>query len=103
MIIKGTPINLDPEFGSKANRKVIWNAGLKPNVKENPRNRKRPKRGRKGYFDKELYESRFISERSFAWEDKFRRILVRYDWYVDLYHAFHLPAFSMINFRNVLV
>jgi len=30
-------------------------------------------------LDKELYESRFISERSFAWEDKFRRILVRYD------------------------
>jgi len=52
-------------------------------------------------LDKELYESRFISERSFAWEDKFRRILVRYDWYVDLYHAFHLLAFSMINFRNV--
>lgn len=102
-IPKGTPINFDAGFDSKANRKVIWNAGLKPNIKHNPRNRKRPKRGRKRYFDKELYESRFISERSFAWEDKFRRILVRYDWYVDLYHAFHLLAFSMINFRNVLV
>lgn len=101
-IPRNIPLNLDAGFDSKANRKVTWNAGLKPNIKENPRNRKKPKRGRKRYFDPELYKQRFSSERWFAWEDKFRRILVRYDWYDHNYLAFHLLAFSMINFRNTL-
>ena len=38
-------------FDSKANRKAIFNAGLIPNIPENPRNRKRTKRGRKRLFD----------------------------------------------------
>ena len=32
------------------NRKCIFNAGLMPNIKENPRSRKRPKRGLKKIF-----------------------------------------------------
>lgn len=101
-IPQGTPINLDAGFDSKSNRKAIWNAGLKPNIKENKRNRKYVKRGRKRYFDHSLYALRFICERSFAWEDKFRRTLVRYDFYAWIYHAFHLLAFALINFRNTI-
>jgi transposase len=94
-----TPLNLDPGFDSRKNRKAVWNAGLIPNIKENPRKRKKPKRGRKRFFDPQVYEMRFVCERSFAWADKFRRILVRYEWYEHLYHAFHILAFALINFR----
>jgi hypothetical protein len=94
-----TPLNLDPGFDSRKNRKAVWNGGLKPNIKENPRNRKKPKRGRKRYFDKEIYAMRYTAERSFSWADKFRRILVRYDWYEQLYQGFQLLAFALINFR----
>ena len=45
--ISGAVLNLDAGFDSKANRKSVFNAGLKPNIKENPRNRQTPKRGRK--------------------------------------------------------
>lgn len=72
---KGTVLNLDPGFDSRYNRKCVFNAGLKPNIKENKRNRKRPKRGRKRFFDSALYAQRFTIERSFAWEDKFRRVV----------------------------
>jgi hypothetical protein len=48
-------LNLDGGFDSKFNRKVIFNAGLIPNIKENPRNRKAPKRGRKRLFDAALH------------------------------------------------
>ena len=47
--------NLDGGFDSKHNRKVIFNAGMIPNIKENPRNRKTPKRGRKRFFNDAIH------------------------------------------------
>ena len=47
----GAYLNLDAGFDSKHNRKCIFNAGMIPNIKENPRNRKRTKRGRKRFFN----------------------------------------------------
>jgi hypothetical protein len=44
--IEGAYLNLDGGFDSRRNRKAIFNARLVPNVKENPRNRKVPKRKR---------------------------------------------------------
>jgi hypothetical protein len=45
--LRGAYVNLDGGFDSTHNRKCIFNAGMIPNIPENPRNRKRPKRGRK--------------------------------------------------------
>ena len=45
--LRGAYLNLDGGFDSAHNRKCIFNAGMIPNIPENPRNRKRPKRGRK--------------------------------------------------------
>src|SRR5437588_8724787 len=46
--LRGAYVNLDGGFDSRANRKCIFNAGLIPNIKENPRNRKRPSAGASG-------------------------------------------------------
>lgn len=100
-IPKQTPLNLDPGFDSRKNRKTVWNAGLKPNIKENPRNRKKTKRGRKRFFDKEIYDNRYKCERTFSWQDKFRRVLIQYEWYQHLFLGFNLLAFALINFRHV--
>jgi transposase len=97
-----TPINLDAGFDSRKNRQLIWKRKLKPNIKENPRGRKKKKRGRPRYFDKAKYKQRTAVERTFAWEDKFRRILVRYEWLQETYLAFHLIAFTLINFRTLI-
>ena len=43
--IGGSYLNLDGGFDSRHNRKAIFNAGLIPNIKENPRNRQVPKGG----------------------------------------------------------
>jgi transposase len=61
--------------GTHPNRKCIFNAGLIPNIPENPRNRKRPKRGRKRLFNAAIHALRMRVERTFAWEDKFKRLL----------------------------
>ena len=64
--LKGAFFNADSAFDTKAARKVCFNHGLIPNIAENKRNRKKPKRGRKRLFSKEVYKRRFVAERSFA-------------------------------------
>lgn len=99
LVLIGAIFNLDAGFDSKANRKHVFNAGMKPNIKENPRNRKKPKRGRKRFFDSAIYALRFTIERTFAWEDKFKRLLVRFERRHDRHLAFKLMAFTQINLR----
>ena len=69
--LRGAYLNLDGGFDSAHNRKCIFNAGLISNTPENPRNRKRPKRGRKRLFNAAVHALRMRVERTFAWEDKF--------------------------------
>ncbi len=98
--VSGAVLNLDAGFDSKANRKCVFNAGLKPNIKENPRNRQTPKRGRTRFFDDVLYKLRFIVERTFAWEDKFKRLLLRFETKQIHHLGFKLLAFTLINLRE---
>ena len=53
--LRGAYLNLDGGFDSTHNRKGIFNAGLIPNIKENPRNRKHTKRGRKRLFNAAIH------------------------------------------------
>jgi len=94
-------MSLDTAYDSKVNRKLIFNAGMVPNVKENVRNRKKSKRGAKRLFDGEIYDERFRTmERVFAWEDKFKRRLIRFE-HISLYHfGLKLIAYTMINLRH---
>jgi hypothetical protein len=55
------------------------NAGMIPNIKENPRNRKATKRGRKRLFNAAIHALRMCVEQTFAWEDKFKRLLLRFE------------------------
>ena len=64
--LRGAYVNLDGGFDSKHNRKVIFNAGMIPNIKENTRNRKTPKRGRKRLFNEIIQALRDRVERTFA-------------------------------------
>jgi transposase len=77
--LEGSYLNLDGGFDSKHNRKVIFNAGMIPNIKENPRNRKTTKRGRKRFFNAAIHALRDRVERMFAWEDKFKRLLLCFE------------------------
>lgn len=100
LVLTGAVLNLDAGFDSKAHRKCVFNAHLKPNIKENRRNRQKPKRGRKRFFDAALYKLRFIVERTFAWEDKFKRLLLRFETIQRHHLGFKLLAFTLINLRE---
>jgi transposase len=96
------PINLDSGFDSRANRKKIFNAGLWPNIKENPRNRtpETSKRGRPRLWDEVVYALRVAVERTFAWEDKFRRLLIRFETKKAHFLGFKYLAYTLINLRS---
>jgi hypothetical protein len=97
--VRGAYLNLDGGFDALANRKCIFNAGLIPNIKENPRNRKRPKRGRKRLFNAAIHALRLRIERTFAWEDKCRRLLLRFERIQQRHYGMKLIAYMLINVR----
>ena len=100
--ISGAYFNGDKAFDTKAARKTCFNHGLIPNIDENKRNRKETKRGRKRLFNPEVYKHRFTSERSFAWIDKFRALLLRFDRRDIYFLGAHFIAFVLINLRHVI-
>jgi transposase len=102
LAIQDAFFNADKAFDTKAARKTCFNYGLIPNMDENTRNRKSTKRGRKRLFNAEVYKHRFASERTFAWIDKFKALLVRFDRKDAYFLGAHFIAFAMINLRHVV-
>jgi transposase len=92
-------LNLDGGFDSAHNRKCIFHAGLIPNITENPRNRKTTKRGRKRFFNEAIHALRMRVERTFAWEDKFKRLLLRFERIQQRHDGMKLMAYTLINLR----
>ena len=97
--IKGSILNLDGIFDSKKNRKAIFNRGMIPNIPENKRNRKKNKRGRKRLFNESIHKLRHNVERTFAWEDKFKRLLLRFERIQSRHFTFKLLTYTLINIR----
>lgn len=98
--LKNSVMSLDSAYDSVMNRKIIFNADMVPNIKENPRNRKEIKRGRKRFYSDAIYQERFQTvERAFAWEDKFKRLLVRFEFKSINHLGMKLLAYTLINLR----
>jgi transposase len=98
--LKGTIVSLDGVYDCRVNRKSIFNRGMIPNINANPRGRKTAKRGRKPIFNAAIFKERFHTiERVFGWEDKFRRLLLRFERLSQLHYAFKVLAYTMINLR----
>ncbi|AUT76151.1 hypothetical protein C2L64_47030 [Paraburkholderia hospita] len=88
-------------YDCRRNRKAIFNRGMVPNINANSRGRKAQKRGRKALFDAAIFKERFRTiERVFAWEDKFRRLLLRFERISQLHYALKTLAYTMINLRH---
>jgi transposase len=99
--LKGTIVSLDGVYDCRINRKSIFNRGMTPNINPNPRGRKIAKRGRKPLFDAAIFKESFHTiERVFGWEDKFRRLLLRFERLSELHYAFKALAYTMINLRH---
>jgi IS5 family transposase len=97
--LRGASLSLDGGCDSAPNRKGMFHAGLIPNIPENPRNRKHPKRGRKRLFNTAIHALRMRVERTFAWEDKFKRLLLRFEHIQQRHYGMKLMAYTLMNLR----
>ncbi len=61
--------------------------------------RKCPKRGRKCLFNSVIHALRAHVERTFAWEDKFKRLLLRFERLQQRHYDMKLMAYTLINLR----
>jgi len=99
---QGAFFNADSSFDTREARKMLWNLGVIPNIPENKRNRRGVKRGRKRHFNHDVYKHRFVSERSFAWIDVSKTLLIRFERKAVYCLGFHHLGFALINLRNLL-
>jgi transposase len=97
--LRGAYLNRDGGFDSARNRKMIFNAGMIPNITENPRHRKTTKRGRKRLFNAAIHALRAQVERTLAWEDTFKRLLLRFERIQQRHYGMKLMAYTLINLR----
>jgi hypothetical protein len=95
--LRGAYVNLNGGFDSMNNRKCIFNAGMISNIKENPRNRKSTKRGRKRLFSEAVHALRAHVNPTFTWEDKFKRLLLRFEHIQQRHYGMKLLAYTLIN------
>ena len=99
LALRGAYLNLDGGFDSACNRKMIFNAGMILSIKENPRNRTAPQRGRKRFFNAAVPALRRRVERTFAWEDKCKRLLLRFERIQQRHSGMKVMAYTLINLR----
>jgi hypothetical protein len=58
-------------------------------------------RRRKRAFSEQIYDERFQTvDRVFAWEDKFKRLLLRFERIIFHHFGLKLLAYTMINLRH---
>jgi transposase len=50
----------------------------------------------------QVYKKHFVTERTFAWIDKFKRLLIQFERKKVYFLGFHLLAYTLINLRDVL-
>jgi hypothetical protein len=95
----GSPLRFD----SIELKEACSKEGIIANIKPNPRNKQENKVPEitDNLFDNELYKGRYVIERTNAWIDGFKALLVRFEFLVQNWISLHLMAFSVILLRKV--
>lgn len=99
--LRGVFMNADAGFDAQALREVCAEREIEANIAEN--SRKEKQRGEEyRYFDEELYKQSFVVERTNAWLDGFKALLVRYEVKINTGMALHFMAFTTIFIKTKL-
>lgn len=99
--LSGSVLTLDAAFDSQDNKDLIKACHMKPVIYPNRRNTKTPVVIARMFrwFDRSLYRLRYKVERTFGWEDTYRKLAISYDRLPEIRKGGRLLAYSMINFR----
>lgn len=97
-------LTLDSGFDSESHKALISYQNLIPVIKPNPRNHNDEKRyALLDDFEgiKDIYIERIKVERCFAWKNKYRKLVIRYEKLQCTHMGFRYLAYSMVNFRGI--
>ena len=104
--LTGSYLTLDPGFDSATNKQLIKQAGMIPVIKPNPRNDQNKRRvgARRGWHTrrKDIYKQRIAIERCYAWEDKYRKLVIRYEILHETFLGLRYLAAGLVNLRECL-
>ncbi|MXV82434.1 transposase [Candidatus Poribacteria bacterium] len=102
MDLSGSALTLDSGFDSKANHHLITAHGLIPVIYPNRRNAKEPIVIARMFrwFRKEIYKDRYKVERTFGWQDTYRKLALSYDTLKETRLGFRLLAYSNVSLIN---
>jgi transposase len=95
--IEGLFLNADAGFDSKEFREYCVSKDIIGNIAINPRNGNNEEK----LFDDLLYKCRFVIERTNAWLDAFKTLLVRFETNQIHWKALHFIAFTVILSRQL--
>lgn len=100
---KGSYLTLDSGFDSDYNKWLVHSHGLIPIIKPNRRRTKDEEKLEAMFddFNELIYQKRFAIERTFAWQDTYRKLVIRYEKLEATHTGFKYLAYSMINLRAV--
>ena len=93
-------MNADSGFDARALREAYFRRDIEANMAHNPRSAP-SEAAADHYFDAELYRQRTAIERTNAWLDSFKTLLVRYETNVENWLAFHFLAFTVLLLRRI--
>lgn len=94
----GLFLNADAGFDSESFRNTCFSKGIIANIDFNKRNSKNT--DNQPLLDDILYKERFSVERTNAWIDAFKALLVRFETKSETWMSLHYLAFALILIRN---
>ncbi len=96
--VEGLFLNADAGFDSKDFRNSCEKKEINANVCFNKRN---GNTDRDEYFDQELYDKRYVIERTNAWMDSYRSLLNRFDTTIASWLGFNYLSFMVILLKKM--
>ncbi len=102
MDCRESQFTLDSGFDGEAHVHRLMFHQFTPVIKPNLRRTKNKERinARLDAFDEGTYKKRFCVERTFAWEDSYRKLAQRYEILEETFRGFRFLAHTMINLRQ---
>ena len=98
--LTGVFMNADAAFDTKELRSVCAQQQIEANIADNPRSSKESWQEAYQYFDEQLYKERYVVERTNAWLDGFKGLLIRYEKKIKSWMAQHWRAFSIVLLKK---
>ena len=102
--LENSYLTLDSGFDSEYNRWKIKSMKMIPVIKPNRRGIKNQEKLEMLYedFNESIYKERFKVERIFAWQDTYRKLVMRYEKLKCTHSGFKYLAYSVMNLRGFM-